>query len=671
MEIFLLYFSLLKRNSKIILISSFVFSLSFQVENGSSAASAIHPSMTNSNRSSNRFSNDFSTLDIHLVSTSSDASNKNGNNKTRWKCGNAANDLHSTFNQTVLPYNNGTASATPAAVASDAVTVATTSSTSPIVDASTSSASATFAQHQSDHLPGNDLTQSKPHASSHESIRVRSPLNLVALPGATRAHNGVGEQASAANEISSANVLVPKHAPFSRDRLFNANVSSTAHAFFDFLKFKRNSESNNSSEQQQQQHSSRCGPSSVSELERCLNNSVNSGGAMRLNVPAATAATDATVTTAESETSFGSTNQTNNTCSTKQANNNGNRIVSASRSTTANVTTMSNHILENGTLMGAIVSQPSLTIHVNHPNSIEHGPRTNGNNNSHQMRNVVNQSAGGVSIVNCYRAVPVQIVNTTSASESVHANPNNTQIVNNQMNHIRGASKVGKNAIEKNLNEKCDIECNGIDNDVNDLVSVNAIDVVALDTNNALNTNTGIQSRTFTSTEAQTDDLQQTDSTSNPQSNPIQMAPATASVATNSTKQNEGNRRNGNGTNGPSAQVHVTDIEALTSREQRRRERRERRLARNGRQQHMHSGTALLPPHHSNCEILPDILHSHVPPPYTTLPMPPHCPINAVAAASPPPSVLVPGPPSALITPIPVGISDDGRYTFPLPIMRR
>lgn len=624
--------------------------------------------MTNSNRSSNRFSNDFSTLDIHLVSTSSDASNNNGNNKTRWKYGNAANDLHSTFNQTVLSYND------TAAVASDAVTTASSSSTSPIVSATNSSSSVTFVQQQPDHLPGNELTLSEPHASSHESISVRSPLNSVALLSATRAHTEEGEQASVANEISSANVLVPKHAPFSRDRLFNANVSSTAHAFFDFLKFKRNSESNNSSEQQQQQ-SSRCGPSS--ESERCHNKLVNSGGAMRLNVPAATAATDATVTTAESEISFGPTNQCINTSSTKQATNNDNtnrnRIVDASRSTT-NVTTMSNHILENGTLMGAIVSQPSLTIHVNHSNSIEHGPRTINNNNSHQMRNVVNQSAGGVSIVNCYRPVPVQIVNTTSASESVNANPNNVQIVNNNndhMNHIRGASKVGKNANEKNLNEKCDIECNGINNDVNDLVSVNAIDVVALDTNNALNTNTGIQSRTFTSTEAQTDDLQQTDIASNPNSNPIQTAPATASAAPNSTKQNEGNRRNGNSTNGQSAMIHATEIEALTSREQRRRERRERRLARNGRQQHMHPGAALLPPHHSNCEILPDILHSHVPPPYTTLPMPPHCPINAVAAASPPPSVLVPGPPSALITPIPVGISDDGRYTFPLPIMRR
>lgn len=667
----------------------------FQVENGASAgnaAASIHPTMTNSNRSSNRFSNDFSTLDVHLVSTSSDATNNNNNNNTpRWKCGNAASDLHSshsTFNQTVLCYNSTAIASSPS---SDAVT-ATTSSTSTAIDAASTAPSTghcvatSMVQQRSHHLPGcDDVRQfSKPHASSsHDSNRARSPFNSVAVHGATRTNNGEGEQASAANEITSANVLVPKHAPLSRDRLFNANVSSTAHAFFDFLKFKRNSESNNSGKQQQQQ--ARFGPSSVSELERCHDNLVNSsavGGAMRLNVPAATATAtiDATVNT-DSETSFGSinTNSPNaskQTCSAVSCNMNKNLIVDGTRSTGNVVTTMSNHILENGTLMGAIVSQPSLTIHVNHPNSIEQGPRTTAaaatTNSSHQMQNVVNQSAGGVSIVNCYRGVPVQIVNTTSASElNANANANNVQIANNMNMNIHASSKVGRiSAVnEKNRNEKCDIECNGNNN--NDLVSVNAIDVVALDTQNALNTsiisNASHQSRTFTSTEAQTDDLQQTDTAlihhSSPNSNPIQVVPATTSLASNSAKQNEGTRRSG-GSNGATA----SDIETITSREQRRRERRERRQARNARQQHMHPS---MHSGHSNCEILPDILHSHVPPPYTTLPMPPHCPINAVATASPPPSVLVPGPPSALITPIPVGISDDGRYTFPLPIMRR
>lgn len=177
-----------------------------------------------------------------------------------------------------------------------------------------------------------------------------------------------------------------------------------------------------------------------------------------------------------------------------------------------------------------------------------------------------------------------------------------------------------------------------------------------------------LNERTFTSTEAQTDDLQHQ---SQEQRQPNQLADAALiepQTVKGSTKPSHSHgRRNGN------------DAEAQSSREQRRRERRERRQPR-GSRQHVHppnqstsTASAALHSHHSNCEILPDILHNHVighPPPYTTLPMPTHCQINAasVLTQSPPPSVLVPGPPSALI---PVGISDDGRYTFPLPIMRR
>lgn len=171
------------------------------------------------------------------------------------------------------------------------------------------------------------------------------------------------------------------------------------------------------------------------------------------------------------------------------------------------------------------------------------------------------------------------------------------------------------------------------------------------------------QRRTFASTEAQTDDLQQMDAAlidGGQRVSPVVVVPATISSHPKSGEQ----RRSGSGSG-------QSDGDPLTSREQRRRERRERRQARNARQQHMHLAAqpnGSLQSHHSNCEILPDILHSHIPPPYTTLPLPPHCQISA---ASPPPSVLLPGPPSTLITPIPVGIADDGRYTFPLPIMRR
>uniref|UniRef100_A0A182R0T5 Uncharacterized protein n=1 Tax=Anopheles farauti TaxID=69004 RepID=A0A182R0T5_9DIPT len=115
------------------------------------------------------------------------------------------------------------------------------------------------------------------------------------------------------------------------------------------------------------------------------------------------------------------------------------------------------------------------------------------------------------------------------------------------------------------------------------------------------------------------------------------------------------------------------DVE-FSTREHRRRERRERRQARN-RLQHIHPleppgpapgpGPNLLHRSPPPIEIIPDILHSHLPPPYTTLPMgasliPQMIPANAVAAAAA----------AAAASAIPVRAADDCRYTFPIPIMR-
>lgn len=241
-------------------------------------------------------------------------------------------------------------------------------------------------------------------------------------------------------------------------------------------------------------------------------------------------------------------------------------------------------ILENGTLMGAIVPQPSLTIHVNQ-----------GDHNNQQQQDVVNQSSG-ISIVNCYRAVPVQIVNNrsgNSAGESMH-------VVNN-------------------LNAKCDNQM------INDHVQV--LNEVKCDSPNALDTR-NLQQRTYISTEAQTDDLQE----------------SCTEIVTHP------------------VQVHPNPIQSQTdisfAREQRRRDRRERRHIRNSRPQHIHPApqSSLRPAF----EILPDILNSHVPPPYTALTL-------AAVPPSQPQAVLVP----PIITPLPVGLPEDGRYTFPLPIMRR
>ncbi|XP_059612673.1 uncharacterized protein LOC132259138 [Phlebotomus argentipes] len=192
------------------------------------------------------------------------------------------------------------------------------------------------------------------------------------------------------------------------------------------------------------------------------------------------------------------------------------------------------------TVFVADAPRPSLTIHVNQ---------------SDQEQDVVNQPSG-VSIVNCYRAVPVQLV-SSAKSESVNAN-----------------------------------EC-ARDTHVSEEVCADP-------------------ERTFTSTEAQTDDLP----------------------------------------------VHRPPVSGISAREQRRRERRERRQARS-RSQHIHPHGAVVRP---AFEILPDILNSHLPPPYSTLPL---------DTSSPPPPPLLPPP---LIPTIPVGpvvAANDTRYVFPLPIIRR
>ncbi|KAJ6643058.1 hypothetical protein Bhyg_08014, partial [Pseudolycoriella hygida] len=291
-----------------------------------------------------------------------------------------------------------------------------------------------------------------------------------------------------------------------------------------------------------------------SESSKCDRN--NEGSVMRLNVPA--------VPEGGNQTMYVSGNNASNSigCSDNK------------------------RALENETPIGAVVPKPSLTIHVNQ-----------GDHNNQQQQDVVNQPSG-ISIVNCYRAVPVQIVNSCSgniAGESMH-------VVNN-------------------LNAKCDNN----NQMINDQEQV--LNDVKYDSSNTLDTR-NLQQRTYTSTEAQTDDLQE--STTDIVTHPVQ--------------------------------VHPNPIQSQTdisfAREQRRRDRRERRHIRNSRQQHIHPApsTSLRPAF----EILPDILNSHVPPPYTALTL-------AAVPPSQPQAVLVP----PIITQLPVGPQEDGRYTFPLPIMRR
>lgn len=287
--------------------------------------------------------------------------------------------------------------------------------------------------------------------------------------------------------------------------------------------------------------------------------------------------------------------------------------------------TVTARVLENGTLMGSIVTtQPSLTIHVNQSD-----------HNSQQQQDVVNQSSG-VSIVNCYRAVPVHIVNSVSYSN-----------VNNN-----GDSDASTMHVVNNSNSK---KCDNTKSKINDLEIIQVINEPMDNQRNiGISSSHQQQQRTFTSTEAQTDDLQhfrreESDVTpacisSVPLGDPSASHPLFLSQSLIQENQS-------------------TDlsIPLNVSREQRRRDRRERRQARNSRQQHIHPVPM---PIRNSFEILPDILNSHVPPPYTAL--------SLATAAVAPQSATVLVPPISNALPMVAGATaDDERYTFPLPIIRR
>ncbi|XP_050072835.1 uncharacterized protein LOC126560928 [Anopheles maculipalpis] len=286
---------------------------------------------------------------------------------------------------------------------------------------------------------------------------------------------------------------------------------------------------------------------------------------------------------------------------------------------------------------------PALTIQVNRLDP-----------NNQQQNDVVNNAASGVSIVSCYRASsvsqtgvaecgpPVPQVEDCEGSRCVQERCDEEAIADRGVNAGVTASPMVQVSSVERLNVAGEEgqgggECatSGVDGGIGSPVS--AISAT-------------VPSRTFTSTEAQTDDSIQPAQRLQPQrllqqpsaafigSTPVQLGPPEPPIMTTML--------------GPGSE--------FSTREHRRRERRERRQARN-RLQHIHPLEPAPPLHRSPppIEIIPDILHSHLPPPYTTLPMgasliPQMIPANAVAAAAA----------------IPVRAADDCRYTFPIPIMR-
>lgn len=253
--------------------------------------------------------------------------------------------------------------------------------------------------------------------------------------------------------------------------------------------------------------------------------------------------------------------------------------------------------------------------------------------------------------------------NTINSSDNDPNNSNQNKINRKNMNETSDKCDIVESIGEKTSNVS--VFNNVIQSEWMNSSVKNSSTVVIDNTISHNNLSNSDTSNTFTSTEAQTDNCQEQNQIIQARNDALIDSSVVVVSNTGVVNSNKTNHLNNNRRSGINSEVQIT-------REQRRRERRERRQPRNERQ-HIHSQnqSITMHSHHSSCAILPDILHNHIPPSYTTLPMQTHCQINAAASVitqTPLQSVLVPG--SSTIIPA-IGISDDGRYTFPLPIIRR
>ncbi|XP_063697817.1 uncharacterized protein LOC134828760 [Culicoides brevitarsis] len=271
----------------------------------------------------------------------------------------------------------------------------------------------------------------------------------------------------------------------------------------------------------------------------------------------------------------------------------------------------------------------------------------------------VNQQTSNVNIVNCYRTVPVQIVNEEENDDnSVKENPNTVKSKNLNINNKCDIIEVADDAKENKKSSK------------NTKLSSSIINISANENLNSI-TSDNSNDKKYNNTKGLT---------------PFDTCNLDQSIYISSSDQT--NIANVDAINSVHDPINVQENVVLShsvpsSREQRRRERRERRAARS-RMSHIHAlhaqeaisnpnnitATAQMhqiPLSHAiiganqvrplsggNFQIVPDLLHSHLPPPYTTLP------VQENSA-------------TLLTTPVPVPVSavDNCRYSFPLPIIRR
>ncbi|XP_033152671.1 serine-rich adhesin for platelets isoform X1 [Drosophila mauritiana] len=425
-------------------------------------------------------------------------------------------------------------------------------------------------------------------------------------------------------------------------------------------------------------------------------NATDTVSEMRLNVPA-TAAAD-TVASCSNSSSNSNNNSSSssvflNVSGSSSTDSGDNQVVDEARSisniavlpaatATATTTTATSKSCQR---------QPSLTIQVNNNNN--NNGNTNGTVNGNRVSvasptSIVNNN-NGVCVVNCSYTPSSSSNNNNSSSSSCIGNTANSNISNNnsvvEINKCVPAAKVFSASVQNqnrlNNNSSCPkgdqqhVAAASTASNNNHVQPDNSVNIISVNASSSNNNNN--HPRTFTSTECQTDDL---------------------SASTSSNLQQQ--------------QQHQ-----IRTREQRRKERRERRQQQQQQQQFQPHHARRHPPpppppqlhppphlHHPHPHphpaamglaraLLPDILHAHYPPPYTALPVPmamsaapPQPPpatavaASAAAAAAQQPALASSAPPPALTSvistvplpgPLPAPLMNDGRFTLPLPIMRR
>lgn len=301
--------------------------------------------------------------------------------------------------------------------------------------------------------------------------------------------------------------------------------------------------------------------------------------------------------------------------------------------------------------------RPTLTIQVNRVDT-----------NNQEQNDVVNNASSGVSIVNCYRRETPPKSDQENVVPNGQDRPQECQFYPSDVNSA--TTIVDKNLvnISANAEQMVHVSNTVVQSGSSDPVDHNQknptpqtmpqTDIDRIEPAATTNPN-----RTYTSTEAQTDLLEPS-----PYPTPTQIPYPTHHP--------------------PPPLLLSPPGSEFSTREHRRRERRERRQARN-RLAHIHPIDPHGPPppiRHQPppppppIELIPDILHSHLPPPYTTLPM------GASAAAvlhHPGPMLAAPigahHPAAVAVAAVHhrgaaagvVGATEDCRYTFPIPIMRR